>query len=70
MSLRRISMTKRVTSGPTSSTTSRRVTKVPARFDILNSAPSFHSFASWVSLMSSGTWPSDSADTAAFIRLT
>ncbi len=66
----RVSMTKRVTSAPACSTTSRRVTKVPARLLILKGSPFFHSFTSWISLMSSGTAPPDSAATAAFIRFT
>ena len=63
-------MMKRVTSAPASSTTSRRVTKVPARLDILNGSPFLYSLTSWISLTSSGTRPFDSALTAAFIRLT
>ena len=37
---------KRTGSGPTSSTTSRKVTNVPARFDIFTGSPPLKSFTS------------------------
>ena len=37
---------KRTASGPTSSTTSRKVTKSPARFDIFTGSPARSSFTS------------------------
>ena len=43
---------KRTGSRPTSSTTSRSVTKVPARFDMRTGSPARNSFTSWHTLMS------------------
>ena len=43
----RKSIMKRTASGPTSSTTSRRVTKSPDRFDIFTGSPARRSLTSW-----------------------
>ena len=66
----RVSMVKRTTSGPTSSSRSRKVTKVPARLDMRTSSPFFITRTSWQSLTSSSPLPSVMALTAAFMRLT
>ena len=53
----RKSIMKRTASRPTSSTTSRSVTKSPERFDILTGSPPRRSFTSWQSLTSSSALP-------------
>ena len=55
--LRKIIM-KRTASRPTSSTTSRNVTKSPERFDIFTGSPPRRSFTSWQSLTSRSPLPS------------
>ena len=58
-------------SAPTSSTTSRRVTKVPAALRHLGTARRFYTvFTNWISRFPTGTRPSDKPATAAFMRLT
>ena len=63
-------MMKRTTSLPTSSITSRSVTKVPARLDIFTGSPFFIRWTSWHSFTSSDALPSVMAVVAACMRLT
>ena len=53
----------------TSSTTSRRVTKSPLRFDIFTGSPLRSNFTSWTILTSSAPLPDVVAFTAACMRL-
>src|ERR1043166_6953621 len=62
-------MVKRTTSGPTSSSRSRSVTKVPARLDMRTSSPLRITRTSWQSLTSSSPLPSVRAATPAFRRI-
>ena len=59
----RVSMVKRTTSGPTSSSRSRKVTNVPARLDMRTSSPLRSTRTSWQSFTSSAPLPlGDGAD--------
>ena len=60
---------KRVASQPTSSTTSRSVTKSPARFDIFTGSPLRSSLTSCTILTSSTPCPAVTALIAACTRL-
>ena len=60
---------KRTTSAPTSSTTSRRVTNSPERFDIFTGSPARSSLTSWMTFTSSVALPEVTALTAACMRL-
>ena len=62
------SIMKRTALGPTSSTTSRRVTKSPERFDIVTGSPPRKSRTSWQNRMSRLASPPLIAVTAAFMR--
>ena len=61
---------KRTASLPTSSTTSRRVTKSPERFDIFTGSPLRSSFTSCTIFTSSAALPEVTALIAACTRLT
>ena len=60
---------KRTASEPTSSTTSRKVTNSPERFDIFTGSPPRNSFTSCTILTSSAASPLLIALTAACMRL-
>ena len=64
----RKSIMKRTEPAPTSSTTSRSVTRSPERFDMTTGSPARKSLTSWQKRMSSAASPSLIAVTAAFMR--